>query len=86
MSDCMLLSELYTIENLMEEVVEQIDSNLIAINSVSRGDINVIVSRMDNDLLKYPNRQPQTLASEWNRVAQNNNRLTIELSDLDSLQ
>ena len=86
MSDCMLLSELYTIENLMEEVVEEIDSNLVAINSVSRGDINVIVSRMDDQLLNYPTRQPQTLASEWNRVAQNNNRLTIELSDVDSLQ
>lgn len=86
MSDCMLLSELYTIENLMEEVVEEIDSNLVAINSVSRGDINVIVSRMDDQLLNYPARQPQTLASEWNRVAQNNNRLTIELSDVDSLQ
>lgn len=86
MSDCMLLSELYTIESLMEEVVREIDSNLVAINSVSRGDINVIVSRMDNQQLKYPLRQPQTLASEWNRVAQNNNRLTIELSDVDSLQ
>jgi CheY-like chemotaxis protein/uncharacterized coiled-coil protein SlyX len=86
MSDCMLLSELYTIENMMEEVVEEIDSNLVAINSVNRGDINVIVSRMDDQLLNYPTRQPQTLASEWNRVAQNNNRLTIELSDVDSLQ
>lgn len=86
MSDCVLLSELYRIENLLDEAVEEIDTTLIGLNSVSRGDINVIVSRMDDRLLAYPARQPQTLASEWNKVAQNNNRLTIELSDVDSLQ
>lgn len=86
MGDCMLLSELYRIENLLDQAVEEIDASVSSISSVSKGDINVIVSRLDDNLLNYPPRQPQTLASKWNEIAGNNNRLTLELSDVDSLQ
>lgn len=86
MSDCILLSELYRIENLLDEAVEEIDDNVTRLGSVNKGDINVIVSRLDDNLLPYPTRQPQMLASDWNKIAQSNNRLSLELSDVDSLQ
>lgn len=86
MSDCVLLSELYRIESLMDRAVEDINASAMKITSVSKGDISVIVSRLDDQLTAYPARQSQTLAKDWNRVAQMNNRISVELSDLDSLE
>jgi hypothetical protein len=86
MSDCTLLSELYRIESLMDRAVEDINASVSKISSVSKGDVNVVVSRLDDHLTTYPIRQAQTLASDWNRVAYKNNRLSVELSDLDSLE
>lgn len=85
MSDCTLLSELFRIENLLDQAMEEINSTVSQINSVSRGDINVIVNRHDLPA-NYPARQPQTPAEDWNKIAQNSSRLSVELSDLDSLQ
>lgn len=86
MSDCTLLSELFRIENLVDQAMEEINNSVSQINSVGRGDINVIVSRQDSQPMNYPARQPQTPAQDWNKIAQNNSRLSVELSDLDSIQ
>jgi len=86
MSDCTLLSELFRIENLVDQAMEEINNSVSQINSVGRGDINVIVSRQDSQPMNYPARQPQARAQDWNKIAQNNSRLSVELSDLDSIQ
>ena len=86
MSDCVLLSELYRIESLLDQATDDINNAVTNLKGVNSGDINVIIGRQNDQLVPYPIRQPQLLASEWNKVAAQNNRLVVELSDVDSIQ
>jgi CheY-like chemotaxis protein len=79
-ADCMLFSELYPLETMIEQAIGDITAALLRIPAVSSGAISVIISQNENALLNYPQRESQLPASDWNHVAQNKNQIVVALS------
>jgi len=79
LGDCMLSSEIYTLERLMDDYareVEMILSNLTRdVNSTLKINVNAVPGPEI-----YPDRIPTVSARNWNTLAQNNNRLELALT------
>lgn len=79
-ADCMLFSELYPLETMIEQAIGDMTAALMRIPAVSSGAIAIIISQNENPLLNYPQRESQLPASDWNHVAKNKNQIVVSLS------
>ncbi len=79
LAQCLLLSEVYPLEGMASELVEDIQESLLRNPAVSRGDILVITNRIDHEAVGYPPRDAPLLAREWNQQAFNHHRMTVLL-------
>jgi len=78
LGDCMLSSEMYGMEQVMQDYSRELNS---AFNNLSRGQVkvvNIIVSAKQGEET-YPERLPTLEAQEWNEVAQRNNYIELRL-------
>lgn len=78
-ADCMLYSELYPFESMVEQTMRDINAALSSIEAVRNGAITISMTENPNWSTSYPQREAQLLASEWNKVAQANNHLTVSV-------
>ena len=80
LGDCMLSSEIYSIDRLMDDYSREVSmmlGNLTrSVNSTLQISINAAPGTEP-----YPERIPTVNASDWNRIAQSNNRLELALKE-----
>lgn len=76
-AECMLYSELYPFESMVEQAITDINAALGSIEAVRNGEITIVMTENGNQQATYPQRESQLPASEWNKVAQANNQLTV---------
>jgi len=67
---------------MADQAVETINASLIQNPAVARGDLVVVISRIEDQALSYPPRDSPILASDWNKIAQSANRVTIAVRSL----
>lgn len=82
LNQCTLLSEVYPFQGMADQAVEDINASLIQNPAVARGDLVVVISRIEDQALSYPPRDSPILASDWNKIAQSANRVTIAVRSL----
>jgi len=79
LGNCMLSSEAYTLERLADNYLDQLS---LALNNLVRDHADTLALSVHAypGPEAYPERLPITSASEWNAIAQRNNRLEIHLA------
>jgi len=78
LGDCMLSSEIYTIERLMDDYTREVTMILSNLTRDVNSTINIAVTAAPGPD-PYPERIPLINAGDWNALAQNNNRLELLL-------
>lgn len=78
LGDCMLSSEIYTIERLMDDYTREVTMTLSNLTRDVNSTINIAVTAAPGPD-PYPERVPLINAGDWNSLAQNNNRLELVL-------
>jgi CheY-like chemotaxis protein len=78
LGDCMLSSEIYTIERLMDDYTREVSMILGNLTRDVNSTIQIALTAAPG-LETYPERIPTVSARDWNQVAQNNNRLELVL-------
>lgn len=78
LGDCMLSSEIYTLERLMDDYSREVTMILGNLTRDVNSTINIAVTAAPGPD-PYPERIPLINAADWNSLAQNNNRLELVL-------
>lgn len=78
LSDCMLSSEIYMLERVMDEYVRETNMMLSNLTRSVNSTIQIQINAAEG-ADAYPERIPTVSARDWNRVAQNNNRIELTL-------
>ncbi len=78
LGDCMLSSEIYTIERLMDDYTRDVAMMLGNLTRDVNSTIKIALTAAPG-LETYPERIPTVSARDWNQIAQNNNRLELML-------
>ncbi len=78
LGDCMLSSEIYTIERLMDDYTREVSMILGNLTRDVNSTIQIALTAAPG-LETYPERIPTVSARDWNQIAQNNNRLELVL-------
>ena len=78
LSDCMLSSEIYMLERVMDEYVRETNMILSNLTRAPNSTIQVQIGATEGPDT-YPERIPTVSARDWNIIAQNNNRIELTL-------
>jgi CheY-like chemotaxis protein len=78
LGDCMLSSEIYSIERLLDEYTREVTMVLGNLTRSVNSTIKIAITATPGTDT-YPERIPTVSARDWNAVAQNNNRLELVL-------
>lgn len=78
LGDCMLSSEIYTIERLMDDYTREVSMILGNLTRDVNSTIKISLTAAPG-METYPDRIPTVNARDWNQIAQNNNRLELVL-------
>jgi CheY-like chemotaxis protein len=78
LGDCMLSSEIYTIERLMDDYTREVSMMLGNLTRDVNSTIKIALTAAPGTET-YPERIPTVNARDWNQIAQNNNRLELVL-------
>jgi hypothetical protein len=78
LGDCMLSSEIYTIERLMDDYTREVSMMLGNLTRDVNSTIKIALTAAPGTET-YPERIPTVSARDWNQIAQNNNRLELVL-------
>jgi len=78
LGDCMLSSEIYTLERLQDDYTREVNMILGNLTRDVNSTINISVNAAPGPD-PYPERIPIINAGDWNALAQNNNRLELAL-------
>lgn len=78
LGDCMLSSEIYTIERLMDDYTREVSMILGNLTRDVNSTIKIALTAAPG-LETYPERIPTVSARDWNQIAQHNNRLELIL-------
>jgi type III secretory pathway component EscR len=76
LNDCMLSSEIYVMERLIDDYTRDANSMLSNLSRSVDSTISLVI-KADAGAEAYPERTPNVSARDWNRIAQNNNRVEI---------
>ncbi|MDO8341642.1 MAG: response regulator [Cellvibrio sp.] len=78
LGDCMLSSEIYTIERLMDDYTREVSMILGNLTRDVNSTIKIAITVAPGAEM-YPERIPTVNARDWNQIAQHNNRLELVL-------
>lgn len=78
LGDCMLSSEIYTLERLMDDYTREMTMILGNLTRDVNSTIKIAITAAPGAEI-YPDRIPIVSARDWNQIAQNNNRLELVL-------
>lgn len=78
LGDCMLSSEIYTIERLMDDYTREVSMILGNLTRDVNSTIKIALTAAPGMEI-YPERIPTVSARDWNQIAQHNNRLELVL-------
>lgn len=78
LGDCMLSSEIYMLERVMDEYVRETNMILSNLTRAPNSTIQVQIGAAEGPDA-YPERIPTVSARDWNIIAQNNNRIELTL-------
>jgi CheY-like chemotaxis protein len=76
LNDCMLSSEIYVMDRLIDDYTRDANGMLSNLSRAANSTIDLVI-KADAGAEAYPERNPTVSAREWNRIAQNNNRIEI---------
>lgn len=78
MGNCMLSSEVYGMDRLMEQYAQNVSAALNGLNQRNEKNVHIVINAIAEPD-DYPERKPTLLAKNWNTIAQNHNRIEINL-------
>lgn len=78
MGNCMLSSEVYGIDRLMEQYAHDVEIALNGLNQKNEKNVHIVINTM-SEPDNYPERKATLPAKNWNNVAQNHNRIELSL-------
>lgn len=78
MGNCMLSSEVYGMDRLMEQYASNVEAALNGLNQRNEKNVHIVINAIAEPD-DYPERKPTLPAKTWNTVAQNHNRIEINL-------
>ena len=78
LGDCMLSSEIYMLERVMDEYVRETNMMLSNLTRAPNSTLQIQIGAAEGPDA-YPERLPTVSAREWNTIAQNNNRIELTL-------
>lgn len=78
LGDCMLSSEIYMLERVMDEYVRETNMMLSNLSRTPNSTIRIQIGAAEGPDT-YPERIPTISARDWNTIAQNNNRIELTL-------
>ncbi len=78
LGDCMLSSEIYMLERVMDEYVRETNMILSNLTRTPNSTLQVQIGAAEGPDT-YPERIPTVSARDWNTIAQNNNRIELTL-------
>jgi len=78
LGDCMLSSEIYTLERLQDDYTREVTMILSNLTRDVNSTIKIAITAAPGPD-PYPERIPLISAADWNALAQNNNRLELVL-------
>ncbi|WP_039916882.1 response regulator [Cellvibrio mixtus] len=79
LGDCMLSSEIYMLERVMDEYTRETNAVLSNLTRPVNSTLRIIVNAAEGPD-SYPERIPTVSARDWNTIAQNNNRIELVLT------
>ncbi|WP_331344724.1 response regulator [Cellvibrio sp. UBA7661] len=82
LGDCMLSSEIYTLARLMDDYAREATMMLGNLTRNVNSNVQIAITAAPG-AEPYPERIPSVNAGEWNRLAQINNRLELQLTAQD---
>jgi len=78
MGNCMLSSEAYGMDRLMEQYAHDVEIALNGLNQKNEKSVHIVINTL-SEPDDYPERKPTLIAKNWNSVAQSHNRIEISL-------
>ena len=78
MGTCMLSSEVYGMDRLMEQYAHDVELALAGLEQRPEKNLHIVINTL-SEPDDYPERKPTLSAKTWNTVAQNHNRIEISL-------
>lgn len=78
LGDCMLSSEIYMLERVMDEYVRETNMMLSNLTRAPNSTLQIQIGAAEGPD-HYPERIPTVGARDWNTIAQNNNRIELTL-------
>lgn len=78
LGDCMLSSEIYMLERVMDEYTRETNAILSNLTRAPNSTLRVSITAAEGPDT-YPERIPTVSARDWNTIAQNNNRIELTL-------
>ncbi len=79
LGDCMLSSEIYMLERVMDEYTRETNAILSNLTRAPNSTLRLVINAAEGPD-DYPERIPTVSARDWNTIAQNNNRIELALT------
>ncbi len=79
LGDCMLSSEIYMLERVMDEYTRETNAVLSNLTRAVNSTLRIVINAAEGPD-SYPERIPTVSARDWNTIAQNNNRIELTLT------
>lgn len=79
LGDCMLSSEIYMLERVMDEYTRETNAILSNLTRTPNSTLQIVINAVEGPDT-YPERIPTVSARDWNTIAQNNNRIELALT------
>lgn len=79
LGDCMLSSEIYMLERVMDEYTRETNAILSNLTRAPNSTLQIVINAVEGPDT-YPERIPTVSARDWNTIAQNNNRIELALT------
>lgn len=79
LGDCMLSSEIYMLERVMDEYTRETNAILSNLTRAPNSTLRIVINAAEGPD-DYPERIPTVSARDWNTIAQNNNRIELALT------
>ncbi|PUA28015.1 MAG: response regulator [Cellvibrio sp. 79] len=79
LGDCMLSSEIYMLERVMDEYTRETNAILSNLTRAPNSTLRFVINAAEGPDT-YPERIPTVSARDWNTIAQNNNRIELALT------
>lgn len=79
LGDCMLSSEIYMLERVMDEYTRETNAILSNLTRAPNSTLRIVIKAAEGPDI-YPERIPTVSTRDWNTIAQNNNRIELSLT------